>query len=74
MPDANIRDCFTKLDHEWLGKFLRHRIADELALRLISKWLTAGVVDDGQRATRAHRRAGYVRLHITRPAARVTDR
>jgi RNA-directed DNA polymerase len=46
--DADIRDFFTKLDHEWLGKFLRHRIADERVLRLISKWLTAGVVEDGQ--------------------------
>jgi retron-type reverse transcriptase len=35
--DADIRDFFTKLDHEWLGKFLRYRIADELALRLIGK-------------------------------------
>jgi group II intron reverse transcriptase/maturase len=46
--DADIRDFFTKLDHEWVGKFLRHRIADERVLRLIGKWLTAGVVEDGQ--------------------------
>jgi len=46
--DADIRDFFTKLDHEWLGKFLRPRIADERVLRLISKWLTAGVVEDGE--------------------------
>lgn len=47
--DADIRDFFTKLDHEWLRKFLRHRIADERVLRLIGKWLTAGVVEDGER-------------------------
>jgi len=46
--DADIRDFFTKLDHGWLGRFLRHRIADERVLRLISKWLTAGVIEDGQ--------------------------
>jgi RNA-directed DNA polymerase len=46
--DADIRDFFTSLDHDWLGRFLRHRIADERVLRLISKWLTAGVIEDGQ--------------------------
>ena len=46
--DADIRDFFGQLDHEWLGRFLRHRIADERVLRLIGKWLTAGVVEDGQ--------------------------
>jgi retron-type reverse transcriptase len=46
--DADLRDFFTTLDHEWLGKFLRHRIADERVLRLISKWLTAGVIEDEQ--------------------------
>jgi group II intron reverse transcriptase/maturase len=45
--DADLRDFFTTLDHEWLGKFLRHRIADERVLRLIGKWLTAGVIEDG---------------------------
>jgi RNA-directed DNA polymerase len=45
--DADIRDFFGQLDHSWLRKFLRHRIADERVLRLIDKWLTAGVVEDG---------------------------
>ncbi|GGJ67592.1 group II intron reverse transcriptase/maturase [Streptomyces brasiliensis] len=45
--DADIRDFFTTLDHEWLGRFLRHRIGDERVLRLVGKWLTAGVVEDG---------------------------
>ena len=47
--DADIRDFFTSLDRGWLGKFLRHRIADEGVLRLIGKWLAAGVVEDGLR-------------------------
>lgn len=46
--DADIRDFFTKLDREWLGKFLEHRIADRRVLRLIGKWLSAGVVEDGE--------------------------
>jgi group II intron reverse transcriptase/maturase len=46
--DADIRDFFGQLDRGWLEKFLRHRIADERILRLIGKWLTAGVIEDGQ--------------------------
>jgi len=45
--DADIRDFFGQLDHDWLRKFLRHRIADERVLRLIDKWLTVGVIEDG---------------------------
>ena len=45
--DADIRDYFSKLDHSWLEKFLEHRIADRRVLRLIQKWLRAGVVEDG---------------------------
>ena len=45
--DADIRDFFGQLDRDWLGKFLRHRIADERILRLVSKWLAAGVIEDG---------------------------
>jgi group II intron reverse transcriptase/maturase len=45
--DADIRDCFTSLDHRWLVKFVEHRIADRRVLRLIQKWLAAGVIEDG---------------------------
>ncbi len=45
--DADIRDFFTSLDHRWLEKFLEHRIADRRVLRLIQKWLGAGVIEDG---------------------------
>ncbi len=37
----------TSLDHSWLVKFLEHRIADKRVLRLIQKWLRAGVIEDG---------------------------
>lgn len=46
--DADIRGFFDHLDREWLMKFLRHRIADERVLRLVMKWLNAGVLEDGQ--------------------------
>ena len=45
--DADIRDFFGQLDRAWLRRFLEHRIADPRILRLIDKWLAAGVVEDG---------------------------
>jgi RNA-directed DNA polymerase len=45
--DADLRDFFTSLDQGWLMKFLEHRIADKRVLRLIQKWLKAGVIEDG---------------------------
>jgi RNA-directed DNA polymerase len=45
--DVDIRDYFSSLDHSWLVKFLEHRIADKRVLRLIQKWLKAGVIEDG---------------------------
>src|SRR5437762_2213703 len=46
--DADIRDFFGQLDRAWLRRFLQHRIADTRVLRLIDKWLAAGVIEDGQ--------------------------
>jgi RNA-directed DNA polymerase len=45
--DADIRDFFGQLDRVWLRRFLEHRIADKRVLRLIEKWLAAGVIEDG---------------------------
>ena len=45
--DADVRDFFTSLDHDCLGKLLEHRIGDKRVLRLIQKWLRAGVMEDG---------------------------
>ena len=45
--DADIRDFFTSLDQGWLERFLGHRIADKRVLRLIGKWLGAGVIENG---------------------------
>jgi RNA-directed DNA polymerase len=46
--DADIRDFFSSLDRDWLQKFLEHRIADRRVLRLIQKWLNAGVIEEGE--------------------------
>ena len=46
--DADIRDCFSSLDHSWLERLLEHRIADKRVLRLIQKWLRAGAIEDGE--------------------------
>jgi group II intron reverse transcriptase/maturase len=45
--DADIRGFFDAIDHEWLMKFVEHRIADERVLRHLKKWLNAGVLEDG---------------------------
>jgi len=47
--DADLRGFFDTLDHGWLVRFLEHRIADRRVLRLIQKWLKAGVLEDGKR-------------------------
>jgi group II intron reverse transcriptase/maturase len=47
--DLDIRGFFDALSHEWLVKFVEHRIADRRVVRLIQKWLNAGVLEDGRR-------------------------
>ena len=47
--DADIQAFFCTIDHEWMMRFLEHRIADRRLLRLIRKWLKAGVIEDGHR-------------------------
>lgn len=47
--DADIRSFFDEIDHAWMVRFLEHRIADQRIVRLIRKWLKAGVIEDGKR-------------------------
>jgi RNA-directed DNA polymerase len=47
--DADIRGFFDAISHEWTMKFGEHRIADKRVIRLIQKWLKAGVLEDGTR-------------------------
>ena len=46
--DADIRGFFDSISHEWLMQSLEHRIADQRMLRLMKKWLRAGVSEDGE--------------------------
>ena len=46
--DADIRGFFDNMSHEWTMKFVEHRVADRRILRLIQKWLKAGIWEDGQ--------------------------
>lgn len=46
--DADISDFFGSISHEWLVKFIEHRIADKRVVRLIQKWLNAGVLEGGK--------------------------
>jgi group II intron reverse transcriptase/maturase len=47
--DADIRSFFDRMSHEWTMQFVQHRVADSRILRLIQKWLKAGVMEEGQR-------------------------
>jgi len=46
--DLDIRSFFDKVEHEWVVKFVEHRIADKRVVRLIQKWLKAGVMEEGR--------------------------
>ncbi len=46
--NSDIRGFFDTVEHEWMMKFLQHRIRDKRVLRLIVKWMTVGVVEDGR--------------------------
>jgi RNA-directed DNA polymerase len=46
--DCDVRSFFDELSHDWLLRFVQHRVADRRMIRLIQKWLKAGVVERGQ--------------------------
>ena len=46
--DLDVKSFFDKVGHEWMVKFVEHRIADRRIVRLIQKWLKAGVMEDGK--------------------------
>jgi RNA-directed DNA polymerase len=47
--DVDIRGFFDAISHEWMVKFIEHRIADRRVVRLIQKWMNAGVLEEGKR-------------------------
>src|SRR6516165_9874855 len=46
--DADIRGYFEHIDRSWMARFLEHRIGDRRVLRLIQKWMDAGVIENGE--------------------------
>ena len=46
--DLDVKSFFDKVDHEWMIRFVEHRIADRRIVRLIRKWMKAGVMEDGR--------------------------
>lgn len=46
--DADIRNFFDSIDHGWMQKFIEHRISDRRLVRLLMKWLKAGVMEEGR--------------------------
>lgn len=46
--DADIRAFFDTIDHGWMRKFIEHRVGDQRLVRLLLKWLNAGVMEDGK--------------------------
>jgi RNA-directed DNA polymerase len=46
--DADIRSFFDSVSQEWLVRFMEHRIGDQRIIRLVRKWLKAGVLEDGE--------------------------
>ncbi len=57
--DADIRSFFDRISHAWMMRFLEHRIGDRRVLRLVAKWLKAGVMEEGRgrKVWRGRRRA-----------------
>src|SRR3974390_3461547 len=45
--DADVRSFFDEVSQEWLIRFVEHRVSDRRIVRLIRKWLKAGVLEDG---------------------------
>lgn len=46
--EADLKNFFGTLNHEWIMKFVQHRIGDPRILKLIKRWLKAGVMEDGK--------------------------
>ncbi|WP_269767625.1 reverse transcriptase domain-containing protein, partial [Burkholderia ubonensis] len=46
--DADLRNFFDGLSQDWLVRFLEHRVGDQRIIRLVRKWLKAGVLEDGE--------------------------
>ena len=65
--DADIRGCFDAIDHDWLMKFVEHRIRDRRVHRHLKKWLKAGVLEEGTWAPRRRAEEGVRQGSSTGP-------
>jgi group II intron reverse transcriptase/maturase len=72
--DADIKGFFDNISHEWMMRFVEHRVGDRRVLRLIRGWLKAGVVEDGVRqpATKGTPRKGRSSRHCWRTFTFIT--
>ena len=66
--DADIKGFFDNVDHEWLMKFLGHRIADKRVLRYVKRFLKAGIMENGavSASDKGTPKVGYAKLCISR--------
>jgi retron-type reverse transcriptase len=70
--DADIRGFYDAIDHGWMLKFLEHRIADRRMLRLIRKWLKAGVIERGSGRRRCRERRRGIGIAVVLQASKAT--
>ncbi len=66
--DADIRSFFTEVSQEWVVRFLEHRIGDTRMIRLVQKWLRAGVLEDGVVTVEERRSASGSGLSLSIPS------
>jgi RNA-directed DNA polymerase len=71
--DADIRSFFDEISQEWLIRFLEHRTGDRRIIRLIQKWLKAGVLEDGVVSV-SDRGTGQGSVHRCLPTSTCTTR
>ncbi|WP_455423806.1 hypothetical protein [Cupriavidus necator] len=64
--DADIRSFFDSVSQEWLVRFIEHRIGDQRIIRLVRKWLKAGVLEEGELSVSEtdSRALGAFRYHV----------
>jgi len=48
VPEADLKNFFGSLNHEWVLRFVAHRVGDPRLISLIRRWLKAGVLEDGK--------------------------
>ena len=73
MLDADISKFFDTIEHDWLIKFIEHRVADGAIVRLIRKWLNAGVLEEGRLKAGTDLKDAFARLNASRKVVVYSD-